>query len=113
MRLSETCRSNHLGIDYQICLAAIALACILLSGCAKEQAREQAPMIPLVEASPTPAQAAATASPQANEAQEVLHRVFKDAAVLDAAHSPNYVSGDFNGDSSMDIALVVKPASGK
>jgi hypothetical protein len=40
---------------------------------------------------------------------EAVKRVFKDAVVIDAERSPNFVAGDFNGDLSQDIAVVLKP----
>src|SRR5262249_6196846 len=39
-------------------------------------------------------------------------RVFQKAVVIDAEHKPNFVTGDFNGDGSQDIAVVVRPADG-
>jgi len=43
----------------------------------------------------------------------VVRRVFKDAALLDTSRNPNFITGDFNGDSSQDIAVILKPAPGK
>lgn len=51
--------------------------------------------------------------PKPSEIEEVIQRVFKDAAVIDPSRSPNSVVGDFNGDLSQDIAVILKPAPGK
>jgi hypothetical protein len=47
------------------------------------------------------------------EVQEAVRRVFKDSAVVDGASNPSFFTGDFNGDASQDLAVVVKPAPGK
>ncbi|MEO8434972.1 MAG: hypothetical protein ABI596_08760 [Pyrinomonadaceae bacterium] len=51
--------------------------------------------------------------PQNTEVREVVNRIFKDAAVIDTSSNPNFIAGDFNGDLSQDIAVVLKPAPGK
>jgi hypothetical protein len=51
--------------------------------------------------------------PKQLEVQEAVRRVFKDAAEIDTSHNPAYIAGDFNGDASEDIAVVLKPAPGK
>ena len=38
-----------------------------------------------------------------------MKRVFKDAAVVDTKYNPSFVTGDFNGDNSQDLAVVLKP----
>jgi rhodanese-related sulfurtransferase len=35
--------------------------------------------------------------------------VFKDAAEVDRRYEPHFLAGDFNGDTSQDIAVVIKP----
>jgi hypothetical protein len=62
--------------------------------------------------SPEPAQLPKL-PPKLDEVQDAVKRIFKDAAVIDSGHQPNFVAGDFNGDHSQDIAVVVKPAPGK
>lgn len=42
-----------------------------------------------------------------------VERVFKGAAVAADAQSPRFVVGDFNGDFSQDVAVVVRPAPGR
>jgi hypothetical protein len=42
-----------------------------------------------------------------------VKRVFKDSAVVDTNRDRSFVAGDFNGDLSQDIAVVIKPAAEK
>ncbi|MGH9883106.1 MAG: hypothetical protein ACRD6N_16850, partial [Pyrinomonadaceae bacterium] len=74
----------------------------------------------MVEAPPTFQTAPPATAPQLpklparlTEVQGAVRRVFKDAALLDSSREPNFVAGDFNGDLSQDVAVVLKPASGK
>ena len=86
----------------------------LLTSCAKSNNA-------LVESAPAYQPSPATAqiklpnviAPKIVEVQEVVRRVFKDNAILDSSSKPNFFVGDFNGDSSQDLAVVVKPAPGK
>ncbi|HEU4510801.1 MAG TPA: rhodanese-like domain-containing protein [Pyrinomonadaceae bacterium] len=48
-----------------------------------------------------------------SEVQDAVKRVFKDAAVVDNNYDPSFLPGDFNGDTSQDIAVILKPAPGK
>ena len=93
-----------------------ALMLLLLSlaifGCSKtEPAKIQA-------ANSQPAeQAAPNTAPQSpatvTEVNEAVTRIFKQAAKVDSASSPNFFAGDFNGDKSTDIAVILKPVAGK
>jgi len=78
----------------------------------------------VVEQPPTPqAAAAAPAATPVNvdvaraarliEVESAIKRVFKDAAVLDPNHNPNFLAGDFNGDQSQDLAVILKPVPEK
>lgn len=51
--------------------------------------------------------------PKLIEVQDAVKRVFKDSVTIDTEHTPNFLAGDFNGDSSQDIAVILKPAPGK
>lgn len=48
-------------------------------------------------------------APKLVEVRDAVKRVFKDAAVVDSSHNPSFLAGDFNGDTSQDIAVIVKP----
>src|SRR5215813_5504428 len=75
---------------------------------------------PVVEAPPvayqptpqstTPIQLTSVPAPKQTEVQEAVKRIFKDAAVVDTNYNPSFLSGDFNGDGSQDLAVILKPA---
>ncbi|HEX3249020.1 MAG TPA: hypothetical protein VHS05_06315 [Pyrinomonadaceae bacterium] len=50
-----------------------------------------------------------TIAPKLAEVQNKVQTVFKGAAVLHPNHNPNFFTGDFNGDASQDLALILKP----
>lgn len=60
-----------------------------------------------------PVQLPKLSPPKLLEVQEAVKRVFKDAAILDTTRDPNFFAGDFNGDLSEDIAVILKAAPGK
>jgi hypothetical protein len=47
------------------------------------------------------------------EVREAIIRNYEDAAVIDNSRATPFLVGDFNGDNSEDIAIVVKPGKGK
>jgi hypothetical protein len=51
--------------------------------------------------------------PTIAEVQDAVKRVFKEAAVLDAGKAPAFVAGDFNGDQSPDLAVILTPVPEK
>lgn len=56
-------------------------------------------------------QAAADPQPVTlSDLRETLARVYKGAVVVDDNRTPNYLVGDFDGDGSQDLAVIVKPA---
>lgn len=99
--------------------SAVILVSVGLYGCAKP------PSPPIVEQPPA-AQAAAAISlppqgseapklppPKLEEVQAAVKRIFNDAVVVDGGRTPNFLVGDFNGDLSQDLAVILKPAQGK
>jgi hypothetical protein len=94
---------------YSVCLFTVFL--LMLSACSssKRQVAEQTP--PAYQPTPesTPVRLTAPAAAKTSEVQEAIKRVFKDAAVLDTNYNPNFLAGDFNGDGSQDIAVILKP----
>jgi hypothetical protein len=85
---------------------------LILSGCSttKRAAVEQAPAAYQPTPESTPVRLVAPAAPKLPEVHEAIKRVFKGAAVLDPNYSPNFLMGDFNGDASQDLAVIIKPA---
>ena len=72
----------------------------------------EAPPAPVVQVD-QPQQMSKLPPPNLVKVQEAVTRVFKDSAVIDTSHKPVFIAGDFNGDLSQDIAVVLKPAPEK
>jgi hypothetical protein len=88
---------------------------IALTLCACSSAKRPPVEAPPVAYQPTPestplAQLNPVAAPKQSEVAEAVKRVFKDAAVIDTNYNPSFLSGDFNGDGSQDLAVILKPA---
>lgn len=101
-------------------LFVIVIASVALFGCAKPPVRqpvvEQTSVPPASEAVSQPPQRAEMLElppPKPEEVQEVVKRVFKSAVVIDPNRNPSFLVGDFNGDLSQDLAVILKPAEGK
>jgi rhodanese-related sulfurtransferase len=90
---------------------------LLICGCStgKQVAVETPPTPRAPEPVPAakPVDVDVARNPRLPEVQDAIKRVFKDAVVLDPNHNPNFVAGDFNGDDSEDLALVLKPVPDK
>jgi len=90
----------------------VTIVLLILTGCsstAKRAAVEQAP--PSYQPSPesTPVRLTAVVAPKQIEVQDKIKQVFKGAAVLNPNYNPNFLMGDFNGDASQDLAVIIKP----
>jgi len=72
----------------------------------------ETPPSPVVQGD-QPLQASKLPPPDLNRVQEAVKRVFKDSALIDTSREPDFIAGDFNGDLSQDIAVVLKPAPEK
>jgi len=104
--------STSLRIPLTILTILIAL-CPFLFGCSTEKkTRVEAPPSPIAS-SDQPQQIAKVPPPEFNSVQEAVKRVFKDSALIDTSRQPVFIAGDFNGDSSQDLAVVLKPVPEK
>lgn len=92
----------------------LTVVCFLFLGCSSKNTVvvEQAP-IPKPAAESPPLKIEVAQAPKLSEVQDAIKRVFKDAAVLDSNQSPNFLAGDFNGDHSQDLAVILKPVAAK
>jgi len=92
---------------------------VALCGCAKPPAQPVAeqPVAPqaseAVSQPPQPKEMPEPPPAKLEEVQEAVKRVFKDSVVIDPGHKPTFLVGDFNGDQSQDLAVILKPAEGK
>jgi hypothetical protein len=97
-------------------LAAVTLALCLASACSPSRRPEPRELPPARVAPPEPSVPAPVREvppPTAADLQAVVSRIFGDAVVPAAVAESPFVVGDFNGDQSQDIAIVVRPAPGR
>ena len=91
-------------------------ALIMISACsrsAQQQAKAEAPP-PVYQSTPEsakPLTPSVAMGPKLPEVQSKIKTVFKDAAVLHPSHNPNFFTGDFNGDNSQDLVVILKPVN--
>lgn len=93
-------------------LLLLTLTLLTIAACSSTTKRTMVEQPPTYQPTPesTPVRVATTVlAPRLPEVQDAVKRVFKDAAVLDPKYNPNFLAGDFNGDASQDIAVVIKP----
>ena len=66
-------------------------------------------LVAVARPTPTPDRASESPRPpKSDEVVEALARVFDKALTLDETRAPSFVTGDFNGDGSEDLAIVAK-----
>src|SRR5262245_48694993 len=98
-------------------VAVVAGACILSLSCARPpEVRREEPAPAETRSTPGPVTPRGTPNPSPPEPSEVnkaVRRVFRDAVIIHTKSSPYFMAGDFNGDSSQDIAVVVKPVASR
>jgi len=105
--------SNHR--DHQAIFVLLLLTVFFGSSCSNsKQAMVEAPP-PAYQPTPSSPQVRlpSVIAPKLAEVQEAVRRVFKDSAAIDTTTTPNFLTGDFNGDQSEDLAVVLKPIAGK
>ena len=95
-----------------------ALCLTLLSisfGCSSEKPKVEAPPVQVAQQNEAaqPQVASNIPPPDLNAVQDAVNRVFKDKARIDMSRKPYFVAGDFNGDGSQDIAVVLQPTPEK
>lgn len=94
-------------------LAGLIALCPFLFSCATpDKPKVEAPASPVVQLD-QPQQMSKLPSPDLDAAQQAVRHVFKESVLIDTGRNPNFVVGDFNGDLSQDIAVVLKPAPEK
>jgi hypothetical protein len=101
----------------------IVVVALTIGGCSQppeepvSKKKEEPPVIPALPPENTAIadqkQLQKLPPPKSGEVQDAVTRVFKNAVTLDSNHNPYFLVGDFNGDYSQDIAVVIKPVAGK
>ena len=74
----------------------------------KEGKVEKLAPVALPEKKEEPKEPVAVAPPELPEVEAAVKRIFHDLVTVDTSHSPAFVSGEFNGDSWQDLAVVVR-----
>lgn len=99
-------------------LTLLSITVVLTTGC--HSAKIETPKIETPTTSAAPAAAVVNEptnkpgpAPTDAEVREAIIRNYEDAAVIDHRRPTPFLVGDFNGDNSEDIAIVVKPGKGK
>ena len=96
-------------------ILTVSLAALLIfSACTSAPKRKAEAPPPTYQSTPetaTPLTPSVANAPKLAEVQNKIKTVFKDAAVLNPNHNPNFFSGDFNGDASEDLVLILKPVN--
>lgn len=95
-------------------LAVLVAVCSFVSSCDQpKQPAVEAPPLAQPDQAAEPLRLPKISPPKLLEVRAAVKRVFKDAALIDINGSPNFIAGDFNGDLSQDIAVVLRVAPGK
>lgn len=115
VRLSLNSREQAEPSSRRIPLVVLIVLCPLLINCAtaKNKPKLEAPPPSPIAQVDQPQEMAKLPPPDLNSVQEAVKRVFKDSALVDTNREPVFVAGDFNGDLSQDLAVVLKPAPEK
>ena len=97
-------------------LVVFAAICAALSGCNSSK-KELAVEKPIATSEPSPSPAvtpkAKLPPPTKAEVESALHRVYGDDLAANLSDPQSFIVGDFNGDDSEDIAIIVRPARDK
>lgn len=94
----------------------LLFACTLLFSCSNsDKPKVEAPPVQITQAGSADQiqQPSNLPPPELSAVQVAVKRVFKDTTVIDTRRKPIFIAGDFNGDRSQDIAVVVQPAPDK
>jgi hypothetical protein len=91
---------------------------VLFSGCAqrKQPLKENAIVTPAPTEQPQDRSAdkpIVTPPPMPSEVRQAIQRVYQRSVTVYAKRNGHFIAGDFNGDRSQDIAVIVKPGEGK
>jgi hypothetical protein len=91
---------------------------VFFSGCAqpKQPLKETAIVIPEPTQQSQDQSAGrliVTPPPRPSEVREAVQRVYQRSVTVYAKRNGHFITGDFNGDRSQDIAVIVKPGEGK
>jgi hypothetical protein len=97
----------------------ITIICAAISACSRSKQQEK----PRLQKEQQPQAVASLATPepgppelrppQPTEAQEAIKRVYGETVFVESSRPQYFIAGDFNGDNSIDLGVVVRPARGQ
>jgi len=97
-----------------------AFICAAISACSRSKQQQQQPPLQIEQQPkmlalpPTPAPGPPELRPpQPTEAQEAIKRVYGETVFVESSRPKYFIAGDFNGDNSIDLGVVVRPARGQ
>ena len=96
----------------------ITIICVAISACSRSKQQqprlqiEHLPQISALPPTPTPGPPDLR-PPQPAEAQEAINRVYGQTVFVESSLPKYLIAGDFNGDGSPDLGVVVRPAPGQ
>lgn len=94
----------------------LAIAVAFSFGCSRASQHESLPATTSpsspAQTTASPLEKPATSTPTLAEVNEAIQRVYVNAVEIDAARTGAFITGDFNGDGSQDLAVVVRPVRG-
>lgn len=95
-------------------LVSVLMICLFTCSCSQSR-KALVESVPAYQPTPdtTQIRMPSIATPKLSEVQAAVQRVFKDRVVIDTTTRPSFFTGDFNGDTSQDLAVILKPAPGK
>jgi hypothetical protein len=91
---------------------AVSLTAVVfcLAGCSSN--KSTAELAPAAQSTPIPMQSSdKLPAPELKDVVAAVDRVFKGSAKLVSSHQPAFLAGDFNGDESQDLAVIISPAA--
>ena len=100
----------------KLSLLLLFITICLVTACSKtNQPAVEQPATIAAQPSPesTPVRLGVAAAPKLPEVEDAVKRVFKGAAVIHPDYNSHFLTGDFNGDLSQDLAVVLKPVPEK
>lgn len=93
----------------------ISIICVAISACSRSKQQQPQmriePQPQMLALSPTPAPGPPELRPpQPAEAQEAIRRVYDQTVFVESSLPKYFIAGDLNGDGSIDLGVVVRPA---
>lgn len=100
-----------------LCSCIVVASLILYSCASTKPPRSESATTQQEKITPTPIKPDESRSeappPASAEIHAVIERIYKGAVTLDESSGNAFAVGDFNGDESQDIAILVRPVKGK